>query len=205
LGLTYRSKIELEFDDAVKSSNLSLFWNGLLNQMLGSNRKVDMEINIPQAVMFSVFHQLNEQWAVMANIGWQDQSEFGKTNLSLASTEVSSSVTADRNFHDTWHYALGTQYRFAQQWLLSAGVAYDESPVDDRDRTPDMPLDRQIRYATGLQYDVSEDLTLGAAYTFLDAGDADISLTENPVRGDLLGDYRSNYVNFFNVNVVYRF
>ncbi len=205
LGLTYRSKVKLKFDDAVNSSNLSLFWDGVLNQMLGSNRKVDMEINIPQAVMFSVYHQLNDQWAIMANIGWQDQSEFGQTSISLASTEGSSSLTADRNFHDTWHYALGAQYRFAPEWLFSVGVAYDESPVDDKDRTPDMPLDRQIRYATGIQYDLNEDLTIGAAYTFLDAGDADISLKDNPVRGDLKGDYSSNYINFVNVNVVYRF
>ena len=205
LGLSYRSKIKLNFDDAVNTSNLSLFWEGLLNQMLGTNRKVDMEINIPQAVMFSVYHQLNDRWAIMASIGWQEQSEFGKTNISLSSTEGSSSLTADRNFHDTWHYAVGTQYRFAPQWLISAGIAYDESPVDDRDRTPDMPVDRQIRYAAGLQYDWNEDLTIGAAYTFLDAGDADISQTDNPVRGDLKGDYSSNYLNFFNVNVVYRF
>jgi long-chain fatty acid transport protein len=179
---------------------------GIVNGILGPDRKVDMELTIPQAVMFSVYHQLSEQWAVMGNIGWQEQSEFGKTNVSLAS-EVSRSLTADRNFHDTWHYALGAQYRFAPEWLLSVGIAYDESPVDDKDRTPDMPLDRQIRYATGLQYDLSEDLTIGAAYTFLDTGDAKIQINgaDNPLRGELIGDYSSNHVNFFNVNVVYRF
>jgi long-chain fatty acid transport protein len=203
-GITYRSEIDLKFNDAVKASNLSPLWNGVLNNILGVSRKVDLELTIPQAVMVSGYHQLNDQWAIMGNIGWQEQSEFGQTNISLASA-VTTSLTADRNFHDTWHFALGAQCRFDPQWLLSMGIAYDESPVDDKDRTPDMPLDRQIRYAAGLQYDLSKDLTIGAAYTFLDAGDAEIELTGNPVRGDLVGDYRSNYVNFFNVNVVYRF
>ncbi|MDH3809667.1 MAG: hypothetical protein OES29_13700, partial [Desulfuromonadales bacterium] len=60
---------------------------------------------------------------------------------------------------------------------------------------------------TGLQYDLSEDVTIGAAYTFLDTGDAKIEIdgADNPLRGELVGDYSSNYVNFFNVNVVYRF
>jgi long-chain fatty acid transport protein len=207
LGLTYRSKIDLEFDDAVSARNLSPALSTILDLALGSNRKVDMELTVPQAVMFSIFHQLNDQWAIMGNVGWQDQSDFGKTGISLASSAGSNSVTADRNFHDTWHYAFGTQYRFAPQWLLSAGVAYDDSPVDDEDRTPDMPLDRQIRYATGLQYDLSEDVTIGAAYTFLDTGDAKIEIdgADKPLRGELVGDYSSNYVNFFNVNVVYRF
>jgi long-chain fatty acid transport protein len=204
IGLTYRSEVSLEFDDAVKTSNLSELWSGVLDRMLGPSRKTDLELTIPQTVMFSVYHQLNDEWAIVGNIGWQEQSAFGKTNISLAS-EVTTSLTADRNFHDTWHYALGAQYRFDPRWLLSMGVAYDESPVDDADRTPDMPLDRQIRYAAGLQYDLSSDLTIGAAYTFLDAGDAKLELTGNPVRGDLVGEYESNYVNFFNVNMVYRF
>ena len=204
LGLTYRSEIDLEFSDAIETSNLSVLWNGVLDRILGPSRKTDLELTIPQAVMFSVYHQLNDTWAVVGNVGWQEQSAFGETNISLAS-DLSTSLTADRNFHDTWHYAVGLQYRFDPQWLLSMGIAYDESPVDDKDRTPDMPLDRQIRYAAGLQYDLSKDLTIGAAYTFLDAGDAEINLTGNPLRGDLVGDYGSNYVNFFNVNMVCRF
>ena len=70
-----------------------------------------------------------------------------------------------------------------------------------------MPLDRQIRYASGIQYDLNEDVTIGTAYTFLDTGDAKIQLdgADNPRRGELIGDYSSNYVHFLNVNVVYRF
>ncbi len=196
----------MEFDDTVSARNLSPALETILDGILGANRKVDMELTVPQAVMFSVYHQLNEQWAVMANLGWQEQSAFGQTNISLQA-DTSTDLTADRNFHNTWHYALGTQYRFAPAWLLSVGVAYDESPVDNKDRTPDMPLDRQIRYATGLQYELNEDMTIGAAYTFIDTGSADIRQTaeDNPLRGELIGDYKTNHLHAFNLNVVYRF
>jgi hypothetical protein len=43
----------------------------------------------------------------------------------------------------------GVHYRPVEKWLLQLGFAYDTSPVDSDDRTPDMPIDRQIRYATG--------------------------------------------------------
>jgi long-subunit fatty acid transport protein len=42
----------------------------------------------------------------------------------------------------------------ADSWLWSAGVAYDISPTDEDTRTPDLPLDRQIRIGTGVQYEV---------------------------------------------------
>ena len=197
--MTYRSKVELDFDDSASMSGVL----PPLSAVLEPKGKVDMEINIPTLVMASVYHEINDQWAVMGNIGWQKQSEFGETGITIGSP-TATKFTADRNFDDTWHFALGTQYRLADPWLLSVGFAYDESPVDDKYRTPDMPLDRQYRYATGIQYDLNEDVTIGGAYTFLDAGDAKIEQVSEG-RGDLNGKYETNYINLFNVNVVWRF
>jgi len=41
----------------------------------------------------------------------------------------------------------GAGYR-VNNWL-SVGAAYDTSPTDEDTRTPDLPLDRQIRIGTG--------------------------------------------------------
>jgi long-chain fatty acid transport protein len=46
----------------------------------------------------------------------------------------------------------------------------DTSPTDEDTRTPDLPLDRQIRIGTGIQYDWNKDVTIEAAYGYLDAG-----------------------------------
>lgn len=204
LGLTYRSEVELEFDDSASMSGILPPLSTILaNNGLDGTRKVDLEISVPAAVMFSAYHELNDRVALMGNIGWQEQSEFGKTGISLGSP-TAPELTVDRNFDDTWHFALGMQYRIDQRWLLSLGFAYDESPVDDADRTPDMPVDRQYRYATGIQYILNEDVTLGAAYAFLDAGDARINQSKT-LAGDLIGEYDTNYVNFFNLNIVWKF
>lgn len=203
-GLTYRSKVELDFDDAASVLNVLPPLSTLLGiNGLDGKGKVDMEVTLPAVVMFSAYHEINDTWTVMGNIGWQEQSEFGETGISLGSPTLPD-LTADRNFDDTWHFALGAQYRLSDPWLLSVGFAYDESPVDDKDRTPDLPVDRQYRYATGIQYDFNEDVTIGAAYTFLDAGDAKIEQSKTS-GGTLRGEYDTNYVNFFNVNVVWRF
>jgi long-subunit fatty acid transport protein len=74
-----------------------------------------------------------------AGAGWQDWSEFGKVGVTVTSEDISS-LTVDRNYKDTWHVAVGGQQWVAEPWLLTAGVAYDSSMVDDDDRTPDLPL-----------------------------------------------------------------
>jgi len=69
-----------------------------------------------------------------------------------------------------------------------------------------VPLDRQIRYATGLQYDWAENVTLGAAYEYLDAGDAKIDQQKGgSLQGDLKGDYKANEKHFINLNLIWRF
>ena len=50
----------------------------------------------------------------------------------------SSSLAVDRNYKDTWHVAFGAHYRVTDPWLLTAGLAYDSSMMDDEDRTPDL-------------------------------------------------------------------
>ena len=77
-------------------------------------------------------------------------------------------------------------------------------PVNESNRSPDMPFDRNFRYAAGVQYDWSKNLTLGLAYEFIDLGSASIN-KEGFLRGNLVGDYSTNNVNVVNVNLIYRF
>jgi len=204
LGLTYRSEVDLKFKDAASLSNIGPVLQGLLNLSGVAGSKVDIDMTIPQAVMLSGYHQLTDRWALMGNIGWQDWSEFGKQDLTLRST-TSTTFTQDLNYDDTWHFALGAQYRFAESWLWSVGAAYDTSPTDADTRTPDLPLDRQIRIGTGIQYDWNQNVTVGTAYEYLDAGDAEIDQEGGPLQGPLKGEYDTNVIHFLAVNLIWKF
>ena len=204
-GLTYRSEVDLEFEDVASLSNIGRVLQGLLNLSGVASKEVDMKMTIPQAVMLSGYQQLTDRWAIMGNIGWQDWSKFGKQELTLRST-TSTTFLQDLEYDDTWHFALGSQYRFAESWLWSVGFAYDTSPLDDfNNRTPDLPLDRQIRIGTGIQYDWNEDVTVGAAYEYMDAGEAEIKQTGGPLQGPLIGEYDTNVIHFFAVNLIWKF
>jgi long-chain fatty acid transport protein len=203
-GVSYRSEVDLEFKDVTSLKNIGPILQGILNLSGLAGSKVDVDMTVPQLMMVSAYHQLTDRWAVMGNIGWQDWSEFGKQDLTLEST-TSTTFTKDLEYDDTWHFALGAQYRFADSWLWSLGAAYDTSPTDDDTRTPDLPLDRQIRIGTGIQYDWNKDVTVGAAYEYLDAGDAEIDQQGGPLQGSLKGEYDPNVIHFFAVNLIWKF
>jgi long-chain fatty acid transport protein len=105
-----------------------------------------------------------------------------------------------KNWDDTYHFAIGTRYELATDWQLQGGVAYDTSPVGSGDRTADMPIDRQWRYALGATYKWSESLSVSGSLVYADYGDARINQI-SPVGGS--GEYKSNDLLFLGVNLVW--
>lgn len=204
IGLTYISKVDLEFRDRNKITGAGPLLNAALNLSGLSGSKSQLDFTMPNQVMLSVHHDLNDNLAIMGNIGWQNWSEFGEIGLSLGGP-AAKSLEADANFDDTWHYALGARYRLDPLWSVSAGIAYDTSPVSNSDRSVAMLLDRQIRYAVGLQYELRKDLTLGAAYEYMDAGDAPVNQVGGPLTGSIKGDLDRSAFHFFALNANWKF
>jgi long-chain fatty acid transport protein len=204
-GVTYRSKVDLEYKDKPDLNNVGPLLQGSLNATGLAGAKVKLDMELPQAVMASAYHEFTDKLAIMGNVGWQNWSSFGNIDVSIDSS-TSTSATEDLGYDDTWHVALGVQYRIAEPWLLSTGFAYDTSPANSgKKRTPALPLDRQIRVGAGVQYELRRDIILGAAYEYVDLGEANISQTGGDLRGDLKGDYKKNRIHFIGFNVAWKF
>ena len=204
VGLTYISKVDLEFRDDTKINGAGPLLKAALglSGLRGSTSQLDF--TLPKQLMLSVHQELNDELSIMANLGWQNWSEFGEVGLSLGAP-ASKSLEVDANFSDTWHLALGARYRLDPLWSVSAGIAYDSSPVSNSDRTVAMPLDRQYRYAVGLQYELRRNLTLGAAYEYMDAGDAPVNQTGGPLTGDIKGDLDRSGFHFLALHANWKF
>jgi len=204
LGVTYVSQVNLDFKDEMRFKNLdgtilgaALRASGLLDAQLKIN------VNLPAQLAVGAYHALSENLALVGTVNWQNWSRFGQPEISVAD---SNTVTDDLGYKDTYHAGIGVYYRVADPWLLMAGFGYDTSPTSSSsERSPVLPLGAAFRYAAGVQYDWSKDFSIGAAYTLIDAGSAKVNQSGGPLRGDLEGEYDTNFIHAFNVNFVYRF
>jgi long-chain fatty acid transport protein len=203
LGLTYMSPIEQKFKDGPSFTNMTSPLNSTLAARVGT---IELKMTIPQQVMFSVFHEITRDWAVMANVGWQNWTQFGYTGISVGNNAGATvSTVANARYDDTYHLSIGTHYRFHPQWRATAGFAYDSSPAGLADRTVALPLDRGIRYSGGLIWDYSQRVTLGLAYTLLDGGKAPLTQSRGPLAGTVSGEYSSNYYHVIAAYFAMRF
>ena len=196
-GITYTSEVQLNFKDEPKFQNLG----ALAGLLPDSHLKINW--NIPQQVALGVYQEITHDLALVATVNWQDWSRFASAEISVPNGNTTSTKL---NWKDTYHVGLGAYYRVAEPWLLMVGWAYDTSPIKSaKDRSPALPVDRQFRYAAGVQYEWNKDIALGFAYTLIDGGDCKINKEGGALTGELKGKYDPNFIHAFNLNFVYRF
>ncbi|MGG6351088.1 OmpP1/FadL family transporter [Pseudomonas putida] len=204
LGLAYTSKVKLEFEDSPHVSDIN---NPIINAAL--NRldvdTLELDMNVPQTVTFSVAHQLDEQWTLLGSLGWQDWSEFGDIGVEVDANAADVSRTVDRQYKDTWHASVGAQYQMSKQLRWSFGMGYDSSAVDDKDRTVDNPMGEAWRFASGVNYQVEEGFDLHMAYTLVWLGDMDVEQTKARSGNSLSGSYDNAALHIIGGGATWRF
>ena len=203
VGVTYVSQVKLEFKDDLRFKNLGPVLEGLLNAtgLLDAQLKIDM--TIPAQLSVGAYHALTDKFALVGTVNWQNWSKFGQPEIAVAD---SNTVTANLDYKDTYHAGIGAYYRVAEPWLLMVGFGYDTSPTSSSsERSPLLPLGATFTYAAGVQYDWNKDFSVGAAYALIDAGSAKVNRSGGPLKGDLEGEYDTNFIHAVNVNFVYRF
>lgn len=190
LGLTYRTPIELDFKNHAHTSGID---PTLIGQVVVDSLQnaVHTKLVLPQQVMASVVYGLTDQLDVLANLGWEQYSEFAKSMIRVR--VLTQDVTEGRDYDDTWHAGIGLRYAIDERWKVSCGFSYDSSMADNDVRTPDLPADRVFRYAGGLAY-AWEDFSVGLNYEYADLGSASISKS-SALTGALAGRYDTNHIH----------
>jgi len=207
-GLTYSSQIKLNFSAPAQFSGLGPGLTALLGAKGLLNAQVDLGLTVPQQVMGSVFHTVNDRWAVMGDIGWQQWSKFGQVQVGVDSSNPTS-LTTSVPFKDTWHAALGAQYRVTEPWRLNFGVAYDSAFQSNPILSPILPANAAWRFGAGAQDQVSKSFNWGVAAEYVSGGSLDVNAQgANPAiggRGSLVGSYNDIGTFFLSANFNWKF
>ncbi len=198
IGIRYLTETKLDFKTTPSISGVDpAVGNGL--KALGG---IDLGLYMPQALNIAAFYQLNEQWALLGDFGWEDWSRFGKLDVGFGRT--GEFAVADLDTNDIYHFGIATQYQFDESLMLSAGFSFD-SKLSDNDKRPlVLPLKDMYRYGAGFEKKMSEDFTLGAGLDFLWEGDVPIQPTDAGA-GVIHGQYTSIYFIFASVYGVWKF
>ena len=215
-GAHYRSKIKYDVSGSVNFSNPTASSLGALPPTLApvggaivngvnaalASGDVKLSIEMPDTANVSVFHQFNNKWDLMADLQYTGWSTIKDLTV-VRSNGVLLSTTPE-NFRDTWRFSAGANYRYSDQWIFRGGVAFDQSPVRDAERTPRLPDQDRTWLALGVQYKFSPSIAVDLAWAYIWIRDPNINQNEGSTaaNGLINGSYRSN-VNIVGLQLTY--
>jgi long-chain fatty acid transport protein len=216
IGASYRSEIKYDVRGNASFDNPTVtvppplapvvgVLTGAINSTRLYNGGIKADIKLPAMVNVSLFSRLNDRWDVMADLQWTGWSSI--KDLTFVRTDGTGVLqSTPENFDDSWRFAVGANYRYNDRWTLRGGVAFDQSPVNNTDRTPRLPDDDRWWFSFGAQYRMSPQLKFDAGFTYIDAKDASISQNAGSTTsfGLLQGTYDAS-VTIFSLQATYSF
>ncbi|MCG5540552.1 MULTISPECIES: OmpP1/FadL family transporter [unclassified Halorhodospira] len=174
----------------------------------------EADLDIPASLNLGVSHRLDRRWTLLADATWTQWNDFEELAIEfddgvvgIPQGDESYAVDDDQAYEDydwddTWLLSLGTRFDLNERWDLRAGVAYDQTPTGDSNRTPRIPDEDRTWLAVGGSWypAAAEQLSVDFGYTYIWLDDADIEVAD----GDVTGEYESN-VQIFAASANWRF
>ncbi|KTC42568.1 OmpP1/FadL family transporter [Pseudomonas sp. L5B5] len=211
VGLTYHSKVnyKLEGHTEVTAAPSSPA------PFLKSNRyDASLKIETPESYDLSVTQDLNEAWKLYAGTTWTRWSRLKDITVNNDGVTAAAggalspmlglgTIKEDQNWHDTWAYAIGTSYQLNKEWVLRTGLTFDQSPTNNKDRSPRIPTGDRTIFSIGAGWTPIEELTIDVAYSYLK--EEKVNVNRSNALGQTYNAKYENSANGFGVGATYRF
>ena len=223
-GLAYRSKIKFNVVGNVGITNptpptltgglapLNPVVQGVgntINQTRLYNGGVALDVTVPDSASLSYYQRLNDTWDVLADVTWTGWSSIQQLAITRTSGPAAGSSTVlPFNYKDTWRVSAGVNYQYSEKVVLRAGVAWDQSPVNEADLSARLPDGDRTWLTAGARWKYSREINFDVAGAYIWIQSPSINNAGNPpniaANGLINGTYNSS-VWIVSANVNYRF
>ena len=170
---------------------------------------VEARATLPETVHAGIYKEFASKWGLSVGLRWTRWNRLQRIIVKTDSVFVPDS-TLELKWDNTISANIGIDYFYSDKWTFRAGYMFDESPTNDRFRTPRIPDEDRNWFALGASYNYSDNLQLDLGYTYIIVDDADINITNDPIApgpvlDNVVGEYDDSDVNIFAAQFVYKF
>jgi long-chain fatty acid transport protein len=151
IGLGYRSRIDYDVD-------------GSFTVNAGPSLGSTLPISTPDKVTLSLRQELGSSIRLLGTVEWTNWSLLDKSPVTLTPPVVAPVI--DFGWEDGWFYSIGGEFDVSKKLTVRAGVAYEESPIqDDSARLLQVPDDNRVWASIGATYNWSDSVQINAGYS----------------------------------------
>jgi long-chain fatty acid transport protein len=165
LGLTYRSKVEMEVKEG--EADFSTPSAPPIASRF-PDTKFDALLPLPANITFGLGFKASDKLTLAADIQRVQWSAYKYLRFDYETQVNGADFTeSPRNYQDSYAYRLGGQYQATGSLALRAGIYFDQTPVKDGYLTPETPDSNALGTSVGLSYQVTEQLGIDASFLYV--------------------------------------
>ena len=201
-GMSYRSEIEHELEGTLVFDPVPAL---LANDPRFADGDGGAKLTTPAIWTMSISYGFTDQFRVLADFQRTEWTSLHDVTI----VRDNGTVVGSEPFlwKNTKFYSVGAEYDINDAFTLRAGVGSDESPTNDAHRTPRLPDNDRMIYSIGASWNVSENLSVDAAFQRITIDSPTINLPVDAAAGNtstLVGSF-SGHANLYGVSMQYRF
>lgn len=199
IGVSYRSAIDYTLEGNVTVTDPT---GAVIGAVSGA---ATADVTFPDMFSLSLVHALNDKIDLLADVTFTRWSEIQTIRIINPATGAPRD-TLVLNFDDTTRYSIGLNYKCTDRFTGKFGVAFDETPVSDQDRTVRLPDQDRKWLSVGGSYKVSQAGKLDVGYAHLFLSDAPIDQTRGNAAsfGRVAGSYEGS-IDILSVQYTHNF
>lgn len=186
LGIAYKSGFDLRLsgDGNFTSAGVSIAAVGnttLAGIVPGFNGDSTGEAKLPALISVGLKQQLTPKLDLLLEGQWQQWSSFDTIVLDISN--FSQPIPETQNYKNAFFFAGGLEWQTTDQLTLRTGVAWDQTPTRDEDRTLRVPDEDRIWLSAGATFKLTDSMSIDAAYSYLRTIEDPVVEDVDPVTG----------------------
>ncbi len=128
--------------------------------------KIKGNVTLPETVSIGLRQKLNEQFTMLAGLEWTNWSRLDRVRVK-SRTGGGTVTTLPFDYTDAWFFSVGGEYAYSPELTLRSGVAYELSPINDKNRSNRLPDDDRWWLSAGASYKYSDRFTFDLGYSYI--------------------------------------
>ena len=207
VGVSYRSKVKARVKEgsiALDYANQEDL-NGILTQVRGLIKQMETaipgfqspisadrlqvppleqgtfsaELPLPDNWNVGVTFKPTNRWTVSGEVQFVGWGAYKELNVEFSPSSLSPyNLKAEKNYHNTRIYRLGSQFAATNRLDVRLGAYYDESPVKDDYLNPETPSMDKLGITAGLSFRPVNNLSVDFAFSYTTGFGRDGSYTD---------------------------
>ncbi|RLM24899.1 long-chain fatty acid transporter [Brenneria alni] len=159
-SLTYRSKVDIDFNDDYRN-DIPVMAGGTG----GATIPGKLTLNLPEMWEVSAYHRVAPKWAVHYGLAYTSWSQFQA--LKATGSDGQTLFNKEEGFRDAYRIALGTTYYHDDNWTFRTGIAFDDSPVPADKRSISIPDQDRFWLSTGTTYAFNKNASIDVGVSYM--------------------------------------